>query len=41
MMDRKKRFYDNVILEDVEVPRMVDNCNCNDAQRHQGWRRGG
>jgi hypothetical protein len=36
MKDRKKRFYNNVILEEVEVPRRVGNCNCSDAQRHQG-----
>jgi hypothetical protein len=28
-------------LEDIEEHRRVGNCNCSDAQRHQGRRRGG
>jgi hypothetical protein len=40
MMERTKEVLQQRELEEVEVPRRVSNCNCNYAQRHQGWRRG-
>jgi hypothetical protein len=39
MKERTKRFYKRE-LEEFEEHKRVGNCNCSDAQHHQGRKRG-